>query len=166
MNQAAVDSRRGQSTLPVLPPDSQRGDHILWAQLTKRGGRRTEQKLKTQGLRGQGRISDRKSFPNRAHRIRWPLPTLTTVLLIRVVLTVIVPVAHPGAADALAIVTVEVQRGAGGQHWVQGNADVGQVGRSDQAPLAALLPLPLAHETASGKREQQKGMGEQQKPLL
>ena len=43
-------------------------------------------------------------------------PALTTVLLVRVVLTVVVPVAHPGAADALAIVTVKVKRRAGRQH--------------------------------------------------
>lgn len=80
MNQAAVD-RKHSACKPLnkafwssqqsqcCPPDSQRGDRILWAQLTKTGGRRTEQELKTQGLRGQGHISDRKSFPNRAHRV-------------------------------------------------------------------------------------------------
>lgn len=44
-----------------------------------------------------------------------PRPALTTVLLVRVVLTVVVPVAHPGTADTLAVVTVKVERGAGGQ---------------------------------------------------
>ena len=41
---------------------------------------------------------------------------LTTVLLVGVVLAVIVPVTHPGAPDALAIVAMEVKRRAGGQH--------------------------------------------------
>lgn len=55
-------------------------------------------------------------FPTEHDGDRPALRVLTTVLLVRVILTVIVPIAYPRAADALAIVTVKVKRGAGGQH--------------------------------------------------
>jgi len=54
-------------------------------------------------------------FPTEPVEFSWSLPTLTTVLLIGVIFTVIVPITHPGASDALAVVTVEVQRGTGRQ---------------------------------------------------
>ena len=54
-------------------------------------------------------------FPAEPVEATQPRPALTAVLLVRVILTVVVPVAHPGAADTLAVVTVKVERGAGGQ---------------------------------------------------
>lgn len=50
--------------------------------------------------------------------LRWQdrRSALTTVLFVRVVLAVVVSVAHPGATDAFAVVAVEVQRRAGGKH--------------------------------------------------
>lgn len=76
----------------------------------------------------------------------WPLPTLTTVLLIRVIFTVIVPVTHPGASDTLAIVTVEVQRGAGRQCWVREKRKVRQAGYTGPEILVpsstVLIPIP------------------------
>lgn len=55
-------------------------------------------------------------FPAERDGARLAPPALTTVLLVGVVLAVVVPITHPGAPDALAIVTVEVKRRTGGQH--------------------------------------------------
>lgn len=63
--------------------------------------------------------------PTEPEGTRLALAALTTVLLVRVILTIVVPVTHPGTADALAVVTVKVKRGAGGQHWVRGKKEKG-----------------------------------------
>lgn len=57
---------------------------------------------------------------------------LTTVQFVGVVLAVVVSVTHPGATDTFAVVTVEVQRRAGGKHCEQTRPDNKSVSRSKQ----------------------------------
>lgn len=102
-----------------------------------------------EGRRGGGdghHFLTESPFPAEPVEFAWPLLTLTTVLLIRVVFAVIVAVTHPGASDALAIVTVEVQRGAGRQRWVQEKGRVRREGYTGPETLApnptVLIPIP------------------------
>lgn len=84
--------------------------------------------------------------PTEPEGARLALAALTTVLLVRVILTIVVAVTHPGTADALAVVTVKVKRGAGGQHWVRGkkkreSARYASPGRLSRARKPFLTPL-------------------------
>lgn len=57
---------------------------------------------------------------------------LTTVLLVRVVLAVVVAVTQPGAADAFAVIAVEVHRRAGREHCRRGEPTAGQQGQTNK----------------------------------
>lgn len=121
---------------------------VSWGLTWPRGKTNAQdQELKTQGLTWAGAsLSDRHPSPTEPEGSRLALAALTTVLLVRVILAIVVPVTHPGTADALAVVTVKVKRGAGGQHWVRGKKRRESVrytssGRLSRARNPFLTPL-------------------------
>lgn len=117
----------------------------LALQETRGKGQKRAEDLRTQIDQGHHFLT-KTPFLTEPVEFAWPFPTLTTVLLIRVIFTVVVPVTHPGASDALAVVTVEVQRGAGRQRWVQEKGKVRQAGYTGPEILApnpvVLIPIP------------------------